>query len=80
MAPRWETLLDEASLRGVLPPDYVHFARPVRDGLAVFLGGLPEAQQAEILRAQAGLPVTVTFSGTSTSSPSISAFTGAITR
>jgi ubiquinone biosynthesis protein len=62
MRPRWESLLDEASLRGVLPPEYVHFARPIRDGLAVFLGGLPDADQAEILRAQAGLPVTATFS------------------
>jgi ubiquinone biosynthesis protein len=52
----WNTLLDEKALASVLPGDYARFARPVRDGLIVLLGGLPAAHQAEILAQQAALP------------------------
>ncbi len=62
MTPNWDALLDEKSLTEILPCEYAHFARPVHEGLAVFLGGLPDADQAEILRAQATLPLTATFS------------------
>ena len=62
MKPDWEFLLDEASLAAVLPAAYAHFARPVRDALALFLGGLPADDQAAMLRAQAALPSTATFS------------------
>jgi ubiquinone biosynthesis protein len=56
MLPHWDHLLDEASLASLLPAEYVHFARPIRDGLAIFLSGLPAPQQAKILQAQARLP------------------------
>lgn len=62
MTPNWDFLLDENSLASVLPADYAHFARPIRDGLSVFLGGLPASLQTSILQAQAGLPATATFS------------------
>ena len=62
MPSPWESLLDEALLRDVLPPDYAHFARPVRDALAQFLDGLPQFDQQEVLRQQATLPPGASFS------------------
>src|SRR4051794_3460740 len=58
----WNLLLDEKALASVLPGDYARFARPVRDGLAVFLEGLPAAHQTEILKQQAALPPTADIS------------------
>lgn len=62
MKPNWDVLLDEGSLASVLPEEYAHFARPVRDALSVFLGGLSESHQVAILDAQANLPITAPFS------------------
>lgn len=58
----WTSLLDEAALTEVLPGEYARFARPVCEGLAVFLSGLSETEQAEILTRQASLPVTAGIS------------------
>ncbi len=58
----WNTLLDEAALKSVLPGDYARFARPIREGLIVFLEGLPGAYQAEILARQAALPLSASIS------------------
>ncbi len=62
MTPNWDCLLDEASLASVLPTEYARFARPIREALSLFLGGLPPSQQASILMAQAKLPPTAAFS------------------
>ena len=62
MTPNWDFLLNETSLASILPAEYAHFARPIRDGLTVFLGGLAEADQVAILRAQATLPITASIS------------------
>lgn len=53
----WHLLIDEQALAGLLPEDYGHFAAPIREGLIVFLSGLPEERQAEILTQQAALPL-----------------------
>jgi len=58
----WEILIDEDELAQVLPPAYASFARPVKEGLVVFLSGLPAASQAQILAEQAALPATATIS------------------
>jgi ubiquinone biosynthesis protein len=52
----WNSLLDEAALASVLPGTYARFTRPIREGLIVFLEGLPPAVQEEILAQQAALP------------------------
>jgi len=52
----WDFLIDDNALASVLPDEYAHFARPVRDALTVFLNGLPEEHQATILAEQAKLP------------------------
>ncbi|WP_182866551.1 AarF/UbiB family protein [Rhodopirellula sp. JC639] len=62
MTPRWEFLLDEAAFQSILPPQHAHFARPIREGLGLFLSGLPEPQQRSILRGQAKLPASASFS------------------
>lgn len=62
MKPNWDSLLDEAALAALLPAGSSHFARPIRDALALFLGGLPESRQASILMAQAKLPMQASFS------------------
>lgn len=62
MKPNWDFLLDESSLASVLPAEYLRFARPVGDGLKVFLGGLPEDEQIAILREQAKLPIEASIS------------------
>ncbi len=58
----WDLLIDEAALSSLLPDEYQRFARPVRDALTVFLRGLPESRQAEIVGAQAALPLSTPFS------------------
>ncbi|MCA9247691.1 MAG: hypothetical protein KDA42_11260 [Planctomycetales bacterium] len=58
---RWNLLIDEQALAAVLPAEYGRFARPVSEALAVFLNGLPEPRQAEILAAQGTLPPTASF-------------------
>lgn len=62
MTPNWETLLDESALAALLPVEYARFARPVRDALALFLSGLPQADQLAVMIAQAGLPHDASFS------------------
>ena len=58
----WQHVLDEAALAAVLPAEYVPFARPVCESLAQFLGRLPAAHQTELLRQQAGLPMSASIS------------------
>lgn len=58
----WDTLLDDDAIASVLPGPYARFAQPVKEGLAVFLAGLPAARQATILAEQAALPVGATIS------------------
>ncbi|WP_372894853.1 AarF/UbiB family protein [Stieleria sp.] len=62
MTPPWEFLLDEAAFQSILPPEHARFARPIREGLSLFLGGLPPEQQMSIVRAQAQLPASASFS------------------
>ncbi len=62
MTPNWDSLLDEASLASVLPGEFSQFVRPVREGLSLFLTGLPESQQASILVVQVALPANTAFS------------------
>jgi len=62
MKPDWEFLLDESALATVLPRDYSHFARPIRDGLALFLGELQPEEQQAVLDAQAELPADASIS------------------
>ncbi|MCA9232885.1 MAG: hypothetical protein KDA57_19705, partial [Planctomycetales bacterium] len=56
----WSVLLDEAAVAALLSADDAHFAKPVCDGLAVFLQGLPESRQAAILAQQAAMNPTAT--------------------
>jgi ubiquinone biosynthesis protein len=56
----WEYLIDETALARLLPADYAHFARPVKEGLVLFLNGLPKQRQDQILAEQSALPVTAT--------------------
>ncbi|MEX2186660.1 MAG: AarF/UbiB family protein [Pirellulales bacterium] len=58
----WELLIDEAALASVLPGEYGRFARPVRDGLVVFLNGLPDEHQSSVAREQAALDPTASIS------------------
>ncbi|MCG8450656.1 MAG: AarF/UbiB family protein [Pirellulales bacterium] len=51
----WARLLDESGFAKLLPDEYAHFAAPVCEGLALFLEGLSEPHQAEILAQQATL-------------------------
>lgn len=52
----WNRLLDEQALAALLTAEYTQFARPICEGLAVFLGGLPADVQAKIFADQATLP------------------------
>lgn len=52
----WDFLIDEQAIASVLPDRYSRFARPVRDALGVFLAGLSERRQQEVLVGQAELP------------------------
>lgn len=58
----WDSLIDEASLAKLLPFAYAHFARPVKEGLTVFLSGLPRNVQEQILVEQAALPIDASVS------------------
>jgi ubiquinone biosynthesis protein len=62
IAVSWELLIDEAALAHLLPPAYASFARPVKEGLVVFLSGLPAPAQEQILAGQAALPVDASVS------------------
>jgi hypothetical protein len=37
----WNVLIDEVALAALLPTVYTRFARPIEEGLVVFLSGLP---------------------------------------
>ena len=58
----WQHVLDETALASVLPTEYARFARPICESLALFLGRLPTAQQAELLAQQAALPMSPSIS------------------
>ncbi len=58
----WDFLIAEDAIASVLPDRYARFARPVRDALAVFLAGLTDGRQQEILAAQATLPLDASVS------------------
>ncbi|MEQ8786877.1 MAG: AarF/UbiB family protein [Pirellulaceae bacterium] len=58
----WEWILDQRAIASVLPNEHAPFARPVCDGLRVFLEGLPPERQQAILTEQASLPLTASIS------------------
>jgi ubiquinone biosynthesis protein len=58
----WDLLIDEHALALLLPDAYAHFARPIKESLVVFLSGLPESSQSQILAEQAALPLSTTVS------------------
>lgn len=58
----WEAIINEDAVASVLPDDYAKFAVPVSEALALFLAGLAEQRQGEILAAQAALPATASTS------------------
>ena len=58
----WKNLLDQDALAVLLPAESAHFARPVCEGLALFLEGLPEQRQTEILAQQMSMSGEATFS------------------
>jgi ubiquinone biosynthesis protein len=58
----WESLIDERGLASLLSDAYAHFARPVKEGLIVFLTGLPDDVQREILARQAAIGPAATIS------------------
>ena len=58
----WDLLINEDALASVMPDEYAQFARPVKDALTVFLEGLPEERQGDILAEQAALPPTASIS------------------
>jgi ubiquinone biosynthesis protein len=58
----WEYLIDESSLAQLLPEAYAHFARPLKEGLVLFLDGLSRERQDEILAEQSALPVAASVS------------------
>lgn len=51
----WDLLIDEQVLADLLGTEYARFARPVKEGLLVFLSGLPGETQQEILAEQMAL-------------------------
>ncbi len=58
----WNSLLDETALAALLPEAYARFARPVREGLVLFLSELPEKAQFAIVSKQTSLPLTASIS------------------
>jgi ubiquinone biosynthesis protein len=58
----WYVLIDEVALAALLPATYARFARPIKEGLVVFLSGLPTAIQTSIMTEQATLPNTAGLS------------------
>ncbi|HMO85189.1 MAG TPA: AarF/UbiB family protein, partial [Lacipirellulaceae bacterium] len=57
----WHALLDAQQLAQLLPAEYARYAEPVGEGLAVFLGGLPEQRQQELAARQVALRPGVTL-------------------
>lgn len=57
----WQQLIDESALASFLPSESAGLARPVKEALVVFLAGLREERQAEILAGQAGLSPLASF-------------------
>ena len=51
----WNYPIDEHELASLLPGPYRRFARPVKQALCMFLDGLPEKRQRQILARQADL-------------------------
>jgi len=51
----WNSLIDEAAIASVVPDAYAHYRLPIRGALAVFLDGLPMADQFAVLADQAAL-------------------------
>jgi hypothetical protein len=51
----WNNFIDEHELASLLPGAYQRYARPVKEGLVVFLSGLSEKRQHQILARQADL-------------------------
>lgn len=58
----WDSLIDERGLESLLPDAQAHFARPVKESLIVFLGGLPADVQREIFAQQVALGFDATVS------------------
>lgn len=58
----WDELIDEQSLRSLLPGSYLGLARAIKEGLVVFLSGLPESIQQSVFAAQTNLPASATVS------------------
>ena len=58
----WNVLIDETAIAELLPVEYARFARPVKEGLVVFLSGLPSGIQEAILAEQAALPLRASLS------------------
>jgi ubiquinone biosynthesis protein len=52
----WASLIDEAVIGTLLSEEIAHFARPIREAFIIFLSGLPDSAQQDILSAQAALP------------------------
>jgi ubiquinone biosynthesis protein len=51
----WNDFIDEHELAALLPGPYRKYALPVKEGLAIFLSGLPEKRQQQIIAHQAEL-------------------------
>jgi len=58
----WYGLFDETGFTELLPKEYAHFSKPICDGLAVFLQGLPASQQTAIIAKQATLAPSASLS------------------
>jgi ubiquinone biosynthesis protein len=58
----WDLLIDEQVLADLLGAEYARFARPVKEGLLVFLSGLPGETQQAILDEQMALALDATLS------------------
>ncbi|MGD9636311.1 MAG: hypothetical protein AB7U97_23720, partial [Pirellulales bacterium] len=58
----WDLLIDEQALADLLGTEYSRFARPVKEGLVVFLGGLPGELQQTILAEQMALAADASLS------------------
>lgn len=58
----WDDLIDDRGFASLLSEGYAHYAIPVKEGLSVFLAGLPEEVQREILTQQAALSLKTTAS------------------
>ena len=59
---RLENITRRYPISSVLSDEYARFVQPIREGLVVFLQGLPVQHQEEILVRQATLPVSASIS------------------